>query len=70
MQTQKNDICKMRKYLFIFFVLIIQIASAQDSTISILKKEATRAIPNIAADTVKKNWIKGGLFNLNVSEVL
>jgi hypothetical protein len=58
----------MRKNFFIFFVLIASIARAQDSTIIILKKEASRTIPVIIADTVKKKWIKGGLFNLNVSQ--
>ena len=58
----------MRKSFFIFFVLIGSIANAQDPTITILKNEATRNIPKTAADTVKKNWIKGGLFNLNVSQ--
>jgi hypothetical protein len=58
----------MKKIFFILFVLIAGIASAQDPTISILKKEASREIPKTAADTIKKNWIKGGLFNLNVSQ--
>jgi hypothetical protein len=67
-KIHKDNICKMRKSLFIFFVLTVSVASAQDSTISILKKEATRTIPTIAVDTIKKKWIKGGLFNLNVSQ--
>ncbi len=58
----------MRKGFFIFFVLIAGTASAQDPTISILKTEASRTITKTPADTVKKRWIKGGLFNLNVSQ--
>lgn len=57
----------MKKWLFIFFVLLTGSAMAQDSTISILKKEANRAIP-VFTDTLKKNWIKGGIFNLTVGQ--
>jgi hypothetical protein len=58
----------MKKWVFIFFVLITGIVTAQDSTISILKKEANRTITKAVPDTLKKNWIKGGLFNLNVGQ--
>jgi hypothetical protein len=58
----------MKKWVFIFFVFITGIATAQDSTISILKKEANRTITKAVSDTLKKNWIKGGLFSLNVGQ--
>jgi len=58
----------MRKWHFIFFVFLTGVVTAQDSTISILKKEANRTITKSVPDTLKKNWIKGGLFNLNVGQ--
>jgi hypothetical protein len=58
----------MKKIFFIFFVLMTGIVHAQDPTISILKKEASRTITKTEPDTIKKNWIMGGLFNLNVSQ--
>jgi len=58
----------MKKGLFIFFILITTIATAQDSTVNILKIEAGRTVPRLVPDTIKKTWIKGGLFNLNVAQ--
>src|SRR5947207_2304003 len=58
----------MKKWLFIFFVLATIIAEAQDSTINIIKIEANRTIPKSIPDTIKKNWIRGGLFNLNIGQ--
>ena len=58
----------MKKWLFVFFILIRTIATAQDSTVNILKNEAARTISKSVPDTIKKTWIKGGLFNLNVAQ--
>jgi len=58
----------MKKWFLVFSVLVTIIAQAQDSTISILKKEANRTIQRTIPDTAKNRWIKGGLFNLNVAQ--
>ena len=58
----------MKKWLFLFFILITEIVVAQDSTIYILKTEAFRPIPITVPDTIKKNWIRGGIFNLNIAQ--
>ena len=58
----------MKKWFLVFSVLVTIIAQAQDSTISILKREAGRSIQRTIPDTAKKRWIKGGLFNLNVAQ--
>lgn len=34
----------------------------------VLKNESVRPVPRTAPDTIHKNWIKGGLFNLNASQ--
>lgn len=52
-------------------ILILSVGSslkAQDSTISILKREAARTIQRSIPDSSKKKWVKGGLFNLNVGQ--
>jgi len=58
----------MKKWLFIFFTLAFYTGKAQDSTIRILKTEANRTITKTIPDTIRKNWIKGGLFNLNIAQ--
>ena len=58
----------MKKWLFIFFVLAVYEGKAQDPTIRILKTEANRTITKTVPDTIHKNWIKGGLFNLNIAQ--
>jgi len=58
----------MKEWLFIFFVFISGVVFAQDPIISTLKTEATRVIPITVPDTVKKSWIKGGIFNLNIAQ--
>jgi hypothetical protein len=58
----------MKKGFVIFLVLAATTAKAQDSTVIILKTEANRTLNKNAADTVKKLWIKGGLFNLNIAQ--
>ena len=34
----------------------------------VLKNEAIQAVPRTVPDSIKKNWIIGGLFNLNVAQ--
>jgi len=58
----------MRKWFLAILILSVNNLRAQDSTISILKKEAGRAIQKSVPDTLTKKWIKGGLFNLNVGQ--
>jgi len=59
----------MRKCLIIIFcVLIAAIINAQDSIISILKNEAARTIKIDIPDSLRKKWIKGGVFNLNAAQ--
>ncbi len=59
----------LMKVLFINVCLLITVyAAAQDSTMQILKSEAVRPIPRSAPDTIHRNWIKGGLFNLNIAQ--
>lgn len=59
----------MRKwFLAILILLSVSYSKAQDSTISILKREAGRTIQKSVPDSVKNKWVKGGLFNLNVGQ--
>lgn len=60
----------MRKWFFIFFILVTGIVTAQDSTVTILKNEANRTITIAVPDSIKnkKTWIKGGIFNLNIAQ--
>ena len=59
----------MMKIVFSIAALLLSIhILAQDSTIEILKTEAIRPVPISVPDTVKKKWIRGGLFNLNLAQ--
>ncbi|MEP6466083.1 MAG: DUF3078 domain-containing protein [Parafilimonas sp.] len=58
----------MKKWLLFIFILLSRMVVAQDSTIRILKIEALRTIPISVPDTINKNWIKGGIFNLNIAQ--
>lgn len=58
----------MRKWFLAFFILLVGNLKAQDSTISILKKEAARTITRTIPDSIKDKWIKGGIFNMNVAQ--
>lgn len=42
--------------------------SAQDQTIKALQADAGKTIKKDAADTSKKTWRKGGLYNLNIAQ--
>lgn len=56
----------------IFFTGICLVASlqllAQDDTIKDLKKESEKTFKKDPADTIPRNWKKGGLFNLNINQ--
>ncbi|HVX28758.1 MAG TPA: DUF3078 domain-containing protein [Parafilimonas sp.] len=58
----------MKIFFSIAFLLLSIFALSQDSTIEILKTEAIRPITISIPDSIKKDWIKGGLFNLNVAQ--
>lgn len=58
----------MKKLLVAILMLMGSQIFSQDSTMQILKNEAVRPVPRTAPDTIKKNWIKGGLFNLNAAQ--
>lgn len=58
----------MRKVLSLAALFITSFTIAQDSTIEILKTEAIRRVPVTIPDSIKKNWIKGGIFNVNVAQ--
>jgi hypothetical protein len=58
----------MRKVLSVAALFITTFTMAQDSTIEILKTEAIRRVSVTIPDSIKKNWIKGGIFNVNVAQ--
>jgi hypothetical protein len=58
----------MRKFGFAFFILISLACSAQDQTVKSLQAESAKEIKKDAADTTKKNWKKGGLYGINISQ--
>ncbi len=62
----------MMKIAFSITALLLSIFTfAQDSTITILKAEAIRPVPiaiPTLPDSLKKKWIKGGLFSLNAAQ--
>ena len=58
----------MKKCFVILFVFISKLVTAQDPTISTLKTEANRTITKTVPDTIKKVWIRGGIFNLNIAQ--
>lgn len=60
----------MTKFLFFFLVshILLTSVSSQDQTVKSLQAEANKTIKKDPADTSKKTWKKGGLFNLNFGQ--
>ncbi|MEP6711437.1 MAG: DUF3078 domain-containing protein [Ferruginibacter sp.] len=59
----------MKKIIFpIMLINFFCFANAQDATVKDLKAAASATIKKNVADTILKNWKKGGLFNLNVNQ--
>jgi hypothetical protein len=60
----------MKKNLLLLLpaLLLAFISKAQDETISNLRKESEKNIKKDVADTAKKIWKKGGLYNINISQ--
>ena len=58
----------MRKLLLFALIATTISATAQDSTVQSLQKDASREIKRDAADTIPMVWRKGGIFNLNISQ--
>ena len=57
------------KLLFIILVFIAPLfCLAQDPSVSEMKKMSERTIKKDADDTLKKQWKKGGLYSLNISQ--
>ncbi|MEO7801600.1 MAG: DUF3078 domain-containing protein [Ginsengibacter sp.] len=58
----------MKKLLSAMAVCFVLSASAQDQTVSDLKKASDKTIKKDPNDTIPKTWKKGGLYGLNVSQ--
>ena len=58
----------MKKILLVFTLFAVFFASAQDETIKELKKASEKNIKKDPNDTIPKNWKKGGLYGINVSQ--
>ena len=58
----------MKTILFAFPAFISLSVVAQDQTVKELQVQSGKTIAKDAADTAKKNWKKGGLYSLNVSQ--
>ena len=57
------------KLLFIILVFIAPVfCLAQDPSVSEMKKMSERTIKKDSDDTLKKQWKKGGLYSLNISQ--
>lgn len=60
----------MRKYVYVFILAVFTTltASAQDQTVTELKKAADKSIKKDPADTTQKVWKKGGIYGINISQ--
>ena len=58
----------MRNITAILLALLYSKTYAQDQTVKALQTEAGKAIKTDAADTTRKNWRKGGIYSLNISQ--
>ena len=59
---------KMKNILIALFSTICITAVGQDQTVKDLQAGAGKAIKKDAADTAKKTWKKGGLYNFNIAQ--
>jgi len=62
----RNNMKKQAIFLFLFMAGIH--AGAQDNAVQQLKADAGRTIAKDASDTIQKDWKKGGLLGLNLSQ--
>jgi hypothetical protein len=58
----------MKKFITPLLVVITSALAAQDQTVKAMQAESGKAIKKDAADTSRKNWKKGGLYSLNISQ--
>lgn len=58
----------MKKFILHIAILFSIQLSAQDNTIKELPEESGKKIKKDTADTSKKDWKKGGLYSLNISQ--
>ena len=58
----------MKKIIIALLIISCSTVNAQDQTVKALQNEAGKAIKKDAADTSKKNWKKGGIYSLNISQ--
>jgi hypothetical protein len=59
--------CMRKSLLFIFFLILVQAASAQNIAVTKLRSETSRTIKK-DSDTSYYNWKKGGMYNFNLSQ--
>lgn len=58
----------MRSILLPLCFLITIPVTAQDETVKALQAESNKTVKKDAADTSRKRWKKGGLYNLNIAQ--
>jgi Protein of unknown function (DUF3078) len=58
----------MKNIVFALLSAICLTAAAQDGTVKALQSETGKAIKKDAADTSKKDWKKGGIYNFSLSQ--
>jgi Protein of unknown function (DUF3078) len=58
----------MKPFVLPLFLLLNFTTAAQDQSVKALQSESNKSVKKDAADTSKKNWKKGGLYNLNISQ--
>ena len=58
----------MKKIIIALLIISCSTVNAQDQTVKALQNEAGKAIKKDASDTSKKNWKKGGIYSLNISQ--
>lgn len=58
----------MRSYILPLLLILSTVVHAQDQSVKALQSESNKVVKKDAADTAKKNWKKGGLYNLNIAQ--
>ena len=58
----------MKKILALFLFIVPLFLSAQDQSVKALQAEAGKTIKKEVDDTSTKNWKKGGLYGINISQ--
>lgn len=58
----------MKKIFLLLFIVANLAVAGQDETVKALKAASDKSIKKDAADTSIKNWKKGGIYSLNISQ--